>query len=72
MAGPVWRFEGERETTCDICFRKSTGAFVEGEVAANQLRPARVVCPACFRSGAALVVRGEAGRQVGAPGYAHR
>jgi hypothetical protein len=72
MAGPVWRFEREVEAACATCFRKVVGVFTEGEIVANEIRASRHVCPDCYGSAGRMLVRGELGRSVGAPGYAHR
>jgi hypothetical protein len=71
MAGPVWRFDPEREGICDSCLRRSKGMFVEGEIAANALELVRQVCPACISTMNELVVSGEAGGHARSPAYAH-
>lgn len=71
MAGPVWRFDPEREGVCDACLRRCKGMYVEGEVADNELRPVRAVCPACMAGENGLVISGEAGSRATAPAYAH-
>jgi hypothetical protein len=72
MAGPVWRFEREVEAACATCFRTVVGVFTEGEIVGNEIRPLRRVCPECYKGGGAILVRGEAGHAVAAPGYARR
>jgi hypothetical protein len=72
MAGPVWRFEREVEAVCAMCSRTVVGVFTEGEVEANEIRPLRRLCPECFGAGGPILVRGEIGRAVAAPGYARR
>ncbi|HVN76457.1 MAG TPA: hypothetical protein VMT19_09080 [Thermoanaerobaculaceae bacterium] len=71
MAGPVWRFQGEMEGTCDACLRRCRGMYVEGEVARNELRTVRALCPACAVNVAGLVVSGEDEGRAKAPAYAH-
>ena len=72
MSGPVWQFEGEKDAVCSECFRKVRGVFSEGEIVGNELRTVRSVCPECYGRATRMVVRGELGSPVGAPGYAHR
>ncbi|HVN32462.1 MAG TPA: hypothetical protein VMT45_10800, partial [Thermoanaerobaculaceae bacterium] len=67
MAGPVWRFDPERKGICDRCLRRSTGMFVEGEVAENTLEPMRLICPDCISRTNGLVVSGEAGGHARSP-----
>ncbi len=71
MAGPVWRWVSDREGTCDSCLRRCKGMYVEGEVADNQLKAVRAVCPACAADAHGLVVSGEAEGRAPAPAYAH-
>lgn len=70
MSGPVWRFEGSEAGVCDVCFRDTTGVFVEGEVVGNQLQPTRRVCPPCLQAAGDLVISGEAGTRRPGPAYA--
>jgi hypothetical protein len=70
MAGPVWRFDAEREGICDSCLRPFKGMFVEGEVADNVLEPVRLVCSDCISRMKGLVVSGEAGGHARSPAYA--
>jgi hypothetical protein len=72
MAGPVWRFEREVEAVCAMCFRKVLGVYTEGEIVANEIQASRRVCPECYGSAGPMLVRGELGRSVIAPGYSHR
>ncbi len=71
MAGPIWRYVSDLEGTCDACLRKCRGMYVEGEVADNELRAVRAVCPACAANAGGLTVSGEAGGRATAPAYAH-
>ena len=71
MAGPVWRFDETREGICDSCLRRRTGMFIEGEVAANELRPVRVVCRECISGLGEWVISGEVDGRVPGPAYAH-
>ena len=71
MAGPVWRFEKDREGVCDSCLRRSRGMYAEGEVTDNELRPVRLICRSCAEDAAGLAVSGEAGNHAVAPAYAH-
>jgi len=70
MAGPVWRFICDREGTCDSCLRRCKGMYVEGEVADNELRVVRAVCPACAANVSGLVISGEDEGRAVAPAYA--
>jgi hypothetical protein len=72
MAGPVWRLDASRTSTCTVCFRQMQGVFVEGEVAGNELTPLRTVCRDCFERSPELVVSGEAGGRVAAPAYGRK
>jgi hypothetical protein len=71
MAGPVWRFDENKDTTCDVCLRTCRGLYVEGEVADNELAPVRAVCADCLQATNRLVVSGETGGRAKAPAYAH-
>ena len=71
MAGPIWRYLGDTEGVCDSCLRRCTGMYVEGDVADNELRPVRCLCPACAEDAAGLAISGEAGGRAVAPAYAH-
>ena len=71
MAGPVWKFNESAKGVCDYCLRPSEGMFVEGKIADDSLVPSRQVCRECFERFMRLIVRGEVGRHVVAPAYAH-
>jgi hypothetical protein len=71
MAGPVWRFDENKDTICDICLRECKGVYVEGDVADNELTPVRAVCPDCMARSDRLVVAGETNERAKAPAYAH-
>jgi hypothetical protein len=71
MAGPVWRYDEDRDAICDVCLRATRGVYVEGEVADNSLAPVRSVCPECLATTNRLVVSGEVGDRAKAPAYAH-
>jgi hypothetical protein len=71
MAGPVWRFDAEREGICDSCLRRRKAFFVEGDVADNRLEPVRLVCADCISRFKGLVISGEIGRRATGPAYAH-
>jgi hypothetical protein len=71
MAGPVWKFDAEREGVCDNCLRRRKGMYVEGEVAENELDPVRLVCPDCIARYKRLVISGEARGHARGPAYAH-
>ncbi len=70
MSGPVWRFEGNETGACDLCLKVMTGLYVEGEVADNELRAARRICPACLQLAGPLAVSGEVGQRRPGPAYA--
>ena len=72
MAGPVWRFEASLRQSCAVCFRETTGVFVEGEVHDNGFVPSHAVCPDCYGRTNRMVVSGEAGSHVSAPAYARK
>jgi hypothetical protein len=71
MSGPVWRYEGDLRSSCDHCLREAAGLFVEGEVRDAGHHAERRICGDCYRSGGAMLVRGERGKRVPAPAYAH-
>ncbi len=71
MAGPVWRFEREREGVCDNCLRRMKGMFVEGQIADNELQPVRMLCPDCIGRYTRLVISGERPGHAPGPAYAH-
>ncbi len=71
MAGPVWRFDENRDAICDSCLRECKGMYVEGDVSDNELTPVRAVCPECLATMNRLVVSGETGGRAKAPAYAH-
>jgi hypothetical protein len=71
MAGPVWRFDAEREAVCDNCLRRRRGMFIEGDVAENELEPVRLVCSDCIARYKRLVISGEATGHARGPAYAH-
>jgi len=70
MSGPVWRYEPSAAGPCDVCFRDTSGMFVEGDVIDNELQPTRRICPTCMNSAGSLVIRGEAGTRRPGPAYA--
>ncbi len=71
MAGPVWRFEPQREGVCDNCLRRRQGLFVEGRIATNELEPVRLVCPDCIARFSRFVISGETPGHAPGPAYAH-
>lgn len=70
MSGPVWRFERNEAGICDLCLKVTTGLYVEGEVADNELRTTRRICPACLQLAGPLAVSGEVGQRRPGPAYA--
>jgi len=46
--------------------------FVEGEIVGNEMQTLRRICPECYHRDTRMLVRGELGRPVDAPGYARR
>ena len=71
MAGPVWKFEAEREGVCDNCLRRRRGMFVEGRITGNELEPVRLVCTDCIARYKGFVISGEAAGHAPGPAYAH-
>lgn len=72
MSGPVWRFDGQVEGQCSVCFRTCQGMLVEGLVEENALSPVRLVCQDCFSRWPALVISGEMGTHTPSPAYARK